>query len=52
MCGGGGVCELELAPTSIDGASSVLPFLVGNGDDIHVMPELDPFTWQGVFKDV
>ena len=45
VCRCGRVRELELAPAGIDGASSVLPFLVGRGNNIHVMPESDPFSW-------
>ena len=42
MCRCGGVCELELASAGVDGASSVLPFLVRGRDNVHVVPQLDP----------
>ena len=44
VCRRGGVCELELALAGVDRASSVLPFLVGSRDNVHVMPESNPFA--------
>ena len=45
MCRRGRVSELELASAGVDGASSIFPFLIGSGNNVHIVPQLDPSAW-------
>ena len=36
---------VDMVPAGVNGASSILPFLIGGRDNVHVVPESNPFMW-------